>query len=703
MKKLLQLTLLILVLLTGAVATTQAQNTFDGYSRNYSDYSQAPYHGSQVQVFNLDCSPATNISQYSAPWTVYLNTVQTDANGYFIFIGGGGATTYILRFFGGTIQTPFQFRWVSNKTGIYNVKDFGDSLTGSGLADDTRAIGSAIAYIGAHNGGKLLVPGGYYKVGNPLGQCGDVAPIYDGFTLPSGITIEGTNGAPFSNCLLELVGANKKLFKILKNTNRIAIRDIKMRATSTTGTVAIFATGPTGSIGSPTSDLGFVFSSIYVESFEKGIHVLGSDSTRGWQFDNVKLQDSFLNGNKVGVLIDTINTDWHIDNCVIGVLPGGVSLQVENMGALTIHNMYGGGGSIAAGPGVTYPNPATAAKAFIWIKGQHGPINIQDSECENSFHSFLYDWNNPLFNWAGNTELPASRPPVTLHNNFMGDPVSLRANVVLVSTGNFFFSDTVRTVRNGGTDSDGSTYPGSYNSQIYSFGDQFAYRNSKNQDCPPITLGFDPAPDPDVSCRRDFGIDNTNAGMNTVVMRSGLAPVESPSPSERQKSRNTSSFQSAVRITSPPTDNAGTIWGYNIQRNYTTGYLDFIGNQKPPTFPQGSYVGFTFNGHMYPTEDAAYELGNGSKRWSLVRGVTVVSGDTILSDKTTGKELYRIREDDHFIYFEDIRTGKGMMRLDRDGNLFVVGRVYQRSHRAGKNQQNVSGSKASKANRNRKR
>ncbi|HMJ09146.1 MAG TPA: hypothetical protein VK468_09080, partial [Pyrinomonadaceae bacterium] len=54
-------------------------------------------------------------------------------------------------------------------------------------------------------------------------------------------------------------------------------------------------------------------------------------------------------------------------------------------------------------------------------------------------------------------------------------------------------------------------------------------------------------------------------------------------------------------------------------------------------------------------------------------------GDSILVDKATGIPLYKIYEDPQFIYFNDIRTGKNLMKLDTNGNLYVAGRVIQGS------------------------
>lgn len=123
--------------------------------------------------------------------------------------------------------------------------------------------------------------------------------------------------------------------------------------------------------------------------------------------------------------------------------------------------------------------------------------------------------------------------------------------------------------------------------------------------------------------------------------------------------------------------------------------MDFLGNQKPPNFEWNASF-FKFNGGVYPTDDNAYELGNAGKRWALVRGVTVTSGDTILTDKETGKELYKIHEDDNFIFFSDIRTGKTMMKLSRDGNLYVMGRIIQNSEPVAKEKKKTTTKRSKK-------
>jgi hypothetical protein len=110
---------------------------------------------------------------------------------------------------------------------------------------------------------------------------------------------------------------------------------------------------------------------------------------------------------------------------------------------------------------------------------------------------------------------------------------------------------------------------------------------------------------------------------------------------------------------------------YDLFRD-TSGYLNFKGNQR-------GYTGFRFNGDLLPLDNRTGNVGTDERRWDSVHAVKVVSGDAVLADKETGEELYRIREDQNNIYFDDIRTGKQLMRLDREGNLHVRGKVVENS------------------------
>ena len=53
-------------------------------------------------------------------------------------------------------------------------------------------------------------------------------------------------------------------------------------------------------------------------------------------------------------------------------------------------------------------------------------------------------------------------------------------------------------------------------------------------------------------------------------------------------------------------------------------------------------------------------------------------------DKVTGTPLYGIREDPQLDYFEDLRTGKLLMKLGNNDDLVLTGRLLQGRHSASK-------------------
>jgi hypothetical protein len=188
-------------------------------------------------------------------------------------------------------------------------------------------------------------------------------------------------------------------------------------------------------------------------------------------------------------------------------------------------------------------------------------------------------------------------------------------------------------------------------------------------------------------CRRDFYLFNSSTEKNAVVARTSQRKYSTGDGASLESTQ----IQGPLEITQTPVFDPTLTrlpvmerfktWGYKIQRNSDSGDpnvggLEFLGNQKPPFF-EGNYSFFRFNGGVYPTDDNQYELGGAGRRWSLLRAVTVTQGDLILSDKVSGKELYKIHEDENFIYFNDIATGRVLMKLGTDGNLYVTGRVIQ--------------------------
>ena len=661
-----------LLLIVSSVVAAQAQYKFDGYVRDTEDYTaQTTYPGATVTVYNENDTTASGLTHCTTGAGI-SNPVTANSNGYFCFKGTAIRYNIVVNFtvstMSGTTSVTRKYRWISEEVvapGIYSLKDFGAKGDGT---DETFLIKSAMAFIGFRPeiGGQLTVPNGVFKV------RGDTPGTYEEaklpIILPPGLTLQGTNSkTSFASSRIQLDLENKTIFKIGNNTHSITIRDLGLVTPMVavgagffprTGTKAILAQG-----AAPNYNLNFIFSNITIQGFDKGIHLDGTDPDKGWQFDFVKMDNSRIIECNIGIHFDTLNTDWLITNSIIGTVTNGTGMLIDKIGMLQLVNVFGGG------PPASVPiNRALSGKAFIWIRGQHAGIDIQNSQCENARNAILYDWDNPFFD--------AYSFPLKVQNSQFGNGIKFRSNAYFVSIGNTYASNSVRTLRPETTDPDDpeDDYVGSSATQIYSFGDRFVSQNIELQNCPPLPAVPPQFPlAPSATCKRDFYIDNMGGETNTVVVRTSQRRIHA----NDNENVDFNLFQSPLKITSPPAsgDNfhAGgysKAWGYSIGRSLSDGFLEFTGNQP-------NYSNYRFNGGVYPSADATYELGNGTKRWSLIRGVTVVSGDTILSDKETGKELYKIHEDEQHIYFRDIRTGKEMMRIDRDGNLYIAGKIFQ--------------------------
>lgn len=652
------------LLVLSSIITAQAQYKFDGYVRDTEDYTtQTPYPGATVTVYNENDTTASGLTHCTTGAGI-SNPVTADSNGYFCFRGTAIRYNIVVTFtvstMSGTTTVSRKYRWISEEVvapGIYSLKDFGAKGDGT---DETFLIKSAMAFIGFRPeiGGQLTVPNGVFKVrGDTIGTYEEAKlPII----LPPGLTLQGTNSkTSFASSRIQLDLENKTIFKIGNNTHSITIRDLGIVTPMVAvgggfaprpGTKALLAQG-----AAPNYNLNFIFSNITIQGFYTGIHLDGTDPDKGWQFDFVKLENSRIIECFTGIHFDTLNTDWLITNSIIGTVPNGTGMLIDKIGMLQLINVFGGG------PPASAPiNRALSGKAFIWIKGQHAGIDIQNSQCENARNAILYDWDNTLFD-------PYSFP-LKVQNSQFGNGIKFRSNAYFVSIGNTYASNSVRTLRPQTTDPEepNDTYIGSSATQIYSFGDRFLSQNINLENCPPLpsTSQFPAAAA--ATCKRDFYIDNSGGETNTVVVRTSQRRIHA----NDNENVDFNLFQSPLKITSPQASGSNTAWGYSIGRSLTDGFLEFTGNQP-------NFSNYRFNGGVYPSADATYELGNGTKRWSLIRGVTVVSGDTILSDKVTGKELYKIHEDEQNIYFRDIRNGKEMMRIDRDGNLYVAGKIIQ--------------------------
>lgn len=501
-----------------------------------------------------------------------------------------------------------------------NVKTFG--ARGNGKTDDTAAIRAAVKAIETAGGGKLLFPNGVYAVNSPI-------------DLPSGITIEGTNGAYNGNCQLLLTVPNQKLLTIGENRRRITIRDLTLKAAPASvtpyvlmkGTVGIDARG-----AAPNSSFEMEFKNLSIVGFDRGINVADSKNQGAWQFDNVSVDHITFTENNYGIYIDSQNASyWKINNCWITGPSGSYGIYLRQSGFITIDTTTGGGPPAAKARGVSF------GKTFIYVGGAHGTltiINCQSEEVDNFME--VVEPGNYIY-------------PITVINSIIGPAVMLRANCIFVSVGNLYAAGTVQTVDKG-TDV-----------LIHSFGD--VAESPVNSALTP--RGVSPFK-LQANSRIVFGssIYRVDVGNPATFMR-GVGIGADPSPD--------SLLNLATSVDNGIQLRLGSTQGYyyDFFRD-STGYLNFRGNQR-------GYVGYRFNGDVVPTDNRTGNLGTEQSRWSSVHAIRVVSGDTILSDRNTGEELYKIHEDQENIYFDDIRNGKRLMRLDREGNLHVSGKVYQDS------------------------
>ncbi len=662
MSKLSRILLIGMMLFFGCVSTAFAQSyVFEGTVRDFSDYGAANLSSATVAVYKLDSNMlpqtsggnlvAATISQYTSTWPVTGNTV-TAVSGVFYFVGSDPA--YLLKFTSGSKE--FEFIWLSQRSSPISVKDFGPAVVatqGSTASTiDTRALSSAVAFLAAHNGGKLTVPTGLYKIGVDYTNCSSCATqTFDGIPLPSGLILEGANPASSSNCVLELQLASKSLFKIGQLTNRITVRDITLRATSYTSTNGIAASGAMPSnpaTDPPTGSTEFLFSNITFAGFDRGISIVATDSSHGWQCNNVRI-DHCTFGAKYGVYTDTLNTDMHISNVELNVKPSGSGIYVKRAGFMLIENTIGGG----------ITESGVQATNFIFL-GMVNTVQIENSECEEFVNALNVDF--PSGSGLGSTGIPG---PLTLISNAFGLPVLLNRDVSLVSIGNWYCNGNVKAESTG------------THVEIYSIGDRACVD-------PGLSLpGHSECSVPESGECNPFSVTNNNK----IAWRSG------------SNSSFTANKLFGVGTTTPGTGISGTApsiaeidgnlpwlilkgpgsthnrWGWAVYDSKL--YLQDIGSANIVTIDGDGKVIPQQHLNVAGTAYVRGSLGDSSNKWDSVYAVNVYTGDTILSDKKTGQQLYRIHEDKDTIIFEDIRTGKEMMRVDRDGNLYVKGRVFQ--------------------------
>ncbi len=507
---------------------------------------------------------------------------------------------------------------VQDSRETFNVRLLG--ARGNGRTDDTEAIRAAVAQVAQAGGGRLYFPNGVY-------------PVSSAIDLPSGITIEGTNGSYNGNCRILLTKPNQAIFTIGENRRRISFSNIELKAVPLPAptyvmskTIGVSARGAANN-----SSFEIEFRNMTFTGFDRGISAEDSKNEGAWQFDNVTVDHVTFAEVNTGIFLDSQNTDyWRIVNCWFSTLPRGYGIYMRQAGFVTIDTSHGGGPPLATQRRLAMGN------TFIYIGGAHGTVTVINSQSEE-MQNFIEVGQPSNYTY-----------PITVINSIIGPNVTFRANCIYVSVGNIYHANSVQSV-------DQAT-----DVLIHSLGDV--------------------AVNPNNTIETPKGATPFKLHANSrVIFGSSIHRVDFSNPTTfgRNVGIGGEPAADALLNLSTPVDNAVALrlgaqqYYYDVFRD-TSGYLTFRGNQA-------GHTGFRFNGDIVPSSNRTGSLGTDANPWASIKAVRVVSGDAILSDKNTGEELYRIREDQNNIFFEDIRTGKQMMRLDRDGNLHVSGKIYQES------------------------
>ncbi|HKP69668.1 MAG TPA: glycosyl hydrolase family 28-related protein [Pyrinomonadaceae bacterium] len=383
---------------------------------------------------------------------------------------------------------PVTYDWFASKDaatrGFYNIRDFG--AVGDGKTDDTRAFKSAMAVIASNNGGMLTIPDGDYVVSETV-------------TLPSAITIRGTNGlqsmaptgdVPRKNpARITLSGSKKPLFRIGECTEMITLSDVELYAQSNDGTTGIEA------VGAYRTSQGFNIDRVIFHNFNRGISAYGLPQTDlNWQFDYIHINACrFVFSREAGIYTNIRNTDWRIQNSFF-VNPRRTatakadSMFFERAAGILIDNTVGGG------------DPGTIGGTFLNILDSANVL-VSHSSTESMTNSFIYnEAMNPL---AGDYA-----SPVVFLNNAFGNPIIFNARRTFVSTGNIY---------------SGNVFKAGELVRVYSTGDRFCYDGHIS------------------GCR---GVEKKNFDKATVVFMTGQ-------PSEGQVKGHPTFFGTDVEFGSP--------------------------------------------------------------------------------------------------------------------------------------------------------
>lgn len=416
---------------------------------------QEIYPGAKVRVFYS----GTNTDAYlydSNGNRALTNQVTADRKGMYSFYVESGQ--YDVKFFDPNIPPTepqvevAETKKIKIESRTFNVRDYG--ARGDNNADDWAAILAAIDAMKAANSdpqqpdlpingvGTLFFPNGQYRVTRPI-------------DLPSGITVQGTNGQyagnAISNCMIVLTEPEQSIFRIDTNRQRIIIRDLGMTTLGVDILPGTKAIDGTRNIAGGTVT-GIEFDNLTIWGFDRGISVEGSDGADQWDFNNVKVNHCNIGECNYSIYLNSQNCDfWRIADSRIGAALLGDGIHLEKVGIITIDSVLGAGS--------VREHPHRTARSFIYLTPAHGTVTIIN--CENE--GFLFSMR-----LSAEVESNIGWPIVVL-NSALGAEVLLGHNCDYISLGNRYLPGTVKCVEQGN------------NVMIYSLGDIFA----RNEDDAP--------------------------------------------------------------------------------------------------------------------------------------------------------------------------------------------------------------------------
>jgi hypothetical protein len=467
MLKFLQNTIFIAAVLVLCVGTF-AQNRFEGYSLTVeaNEDGACPVRwlssvggGNSIDVFVAGTNMQTRASGLTACDESSISGNRVIPNGLGKWCFSGAEPMYEIK-----LQNGINYLWpaLTKDTGFYNVKDFRPvrrttdtpaKYVAGEPADYTKTIKNAIAYISARQGGTLRFPDGDYIVGTTDGSTRD--PNFQAITVPSGVVIEGagantslpSTNMPFrkTSTRIRLKNDNQTIFRVGGCTNQVTIRNLELLGNdavygeslrgSNVGTVGIeglgkWAIDPVSKQQSPNSTQIVRLDSVTIQNFDKGffVHNVNENNCKPaeqacdqWQFDYVRIDNSFFLNNKTGIWVNTFNTDWHIAGTFFSYTARnapGDGIRMQKVGSMLLEQTWGGG----------YDQGANIGGTFLYID-YVGGVTIINSGSENGKRSL---YTNPAGGITSTT--------ITVINSGFGDPVELRGRLNFVSTGSFYLA-----------------------------------------------------------------------------------------------------------------------------------------------------------------------------------------------------------------------------------------------------------------------